>query len=196
MGVESNSPNIALLRLKIESTFGKAPKVHNDFVVLAEKIESKLREHISETTLERIWRYSNRGYGNVSFHILDLLSRYLEFESWKQFCISLRNEGLQDSDMFDGESIFSRNLGKGDRLEIGWLPNRKCVVEYLGDNDFVAISCENSTLQPGDRFSCLEFILNQPCIMENLRTASQNSDTGKRYVAGVRHGLTTLKKLQ
>lgn len=196
MGIESDSPKIALLRLKIETIFGKAPKVHNDFMLLSESIENKLREHISETTLERVWRYSNRGYGNVSLHTLDLLCRYLGLESWEKFCLSIKDIGLNDSDMFAGESIFSKDLKVGDRLEIGWLPDRKCVIEYLGDNNFIAVKCENSTMQPGDYFSCLEFFLYQPCIMENFISPTQNDENGKRYVAGVRHGLTTLKKVQ
>lgn len=195
MGIESTSPKIALLRLEVEKEFLKIPNVHNDFVELVDSIASKLKEHISETTLERVWSYSNRGYNTVSLHTLNLLCRYIGKRNWQDFCDSLSELGIIDSEMFEGVTIKSNELKIGDRLQIGWLPDRSCVIEYLGENRFIALECENSTMQPGDTFSCLEFMLNHPAFLQNFNQADENSLKSKRYVAGKVNGLTTIKKL-
>ena len=195
MGIESTSPKIAALRLEVEKEFLKIPKVHNDFVELGDSIESKLKQHISETTLERVWNYSNRGYNTVTLHTLNILCRYIGKKDWQDFCDSLSESGLIDSDMFEGMAIKSEELKIGDRLQIGWLPDRICVIEYLGDNSFVALECENSTMQPGDMFHCLEFILHQPLNMDCFQKKGEKSNSSLRYVAGKMNGITTLRKL-
>ena len=195
MGIDSFSPQIAMLRKKIESSWGKTPRVHADFSKLAENIQSSLRKYISETTLERIWGYSKRGYKTVSLHTLDLLSEYVGAGNWVNFCRSLGEEGIKDSDMFDDIAIFSDELNVGDRIELKWLPNRECIVRYLGNNRFVAEACENSTIQPGDTFSCIEFRLNQPAVMDHFIATDDDSKIPKRYVAGLNNGISHLKKL-
>ena len=195
MGIESTSPKIAALRLGVEKEFHKIPKVHNDFVELGEAIESKIKKHISETTLERVWNYSNRGYNTITLHTLNLLCQYIGKKDWQDFCDSLAEEGIIDSDMFECVAIKSKDLKIGDKLQIGWMPDRLCIVEYVGDNRFVASECNNSTMQPGDSFQCLEFILNQPVNMDNFIKSGKESNRNLRYVAGKVNGITTLKKL-
>lgn len=131
----------------------------------------------------------------MSLHTLNLISRYIGKKDWQHFCDSLAESGLIDSDMFEGEAIRSVDLKIGDKLQLGWLPDRLCVVEYLGNNRFRALECENSTIQPGDTFSCIEFRLNLPAIMEHFIAAGNDSLTPKRYVAGLKHGISYLKKL-
>lgn len=195
MGIESSSPKLAALRIAVEKKFGKIPKVHNDFISLADSIEITLHQHISETTLERIWNYSNRGYATVSFHTLNLICHYIEKKDWQHFCDSLAESGLMDSDMFEGDAISNEDLKIGDKVQIGWLPDRLCVVEYLGNNRFRALECENSTMQPGDTFSCSGFRLNQPAIMEHFVAVRDVTLNPKRYVAGLKNGICHLKKL-
>lgn len=195
MGVESVSPKIAALKMAVEKEFGKIPRVHNDFVELAEAIKSKLRQHISETTLERVWNYSKRGYETVSLHTLNLLCLYSGKTDWQKHCESLGESGIIDSDMFEGDSIKSEDLQPGTTLKIGWLPDRLCIIEYLGHNRFMALDCENSTMQPGDTFSCLEFRLNHPVMMAEYVQSGCNDKKPKLYIAGKLHGLKTLKIL-
>lgn len=195
MGIDSFSPQIKMLCKKIETTWGKTPRVHSDFTELAETIQSSLRKYISDTTLERVWGYSNRGYKTVSRHTLDLLSEYAGFETWHNFCKSLVEEGIKDSDMVDDGVIFSDELDIDDRLELKWLPNRECIVRYLGNNKFVAEKCLNSTIQPGDTFCCIEFRLNQPAMMDKFIAARDESVVPKRYIAGLKHGISHIKKL-
>lgn len=193
MSINSNIPQIAELRSRVEDRFGKRLSVHSDFVSLVAVIEMELRQHISESTLERVWGYSTRGYDTVSLRTLDVLSRYANGCDWRSFCELLAQEGVCESEFFDDEIINSSELEIGDRLRIGWFPDRLCELSYLGKNCFVAEMCENSKLQVGDTFSCSQFVLGKPLIMSDLKQG--NSTHSQAYVVGRKSGLTILKKL-
>lgn len=153
------------------------------------------RQHISESTLERVWGYSTRGYNTVSLRTLDVLSRYAEGCDWQEFCEKLASEGGCESELFDVEHISSSDLNIGDRLQIGWLPNRLCTVRYLGENRFVAEECHNSKMQKGDTFSCLQFSLGKEAILNDFTLSATTSVAPKSYVVGRKNGLTTLHLL-
>ena len=194
MAVESSLPQIAALRKKVEGIFGKSLITHNDFVELASLIRETNHKHISETTLERIWNYSTRGYDNISHYTLNLLSEYAGYSDWQNFCEELKKESASDSDMFDDPVLFSKDLKPGNRIKLGWMPDRVCIVKYLGDNRFLAEECQNSTMKEGDRFSCLEFRINHPAVMTDFESADGEMK-GRTYMAGIKEGLTLLKKL-
>ena len=194
MGIESSSPQIITLRQHVEAKFGRKPCVPADFVALADNLRETIKEHISPTTLERVWNYSTRSATTLSAHTLNLLSKYIDRKDWSDYCQSLNEAGIIDSDMIDGVAVYSDSLSPGDRLQLGWVPDRNCIIEYLGDYKFIAISCENSTLRPGDTFKCLEFILHEPAIMDQLIQAVDPNKIPKRYVAGKVNGLSYIKK--
>lgn len=54
MSISSSQPQILALRQRVEERFGKRLSVHGDFVALSEAIGQFLREHVSESTLERV----------------------------------------------------------------------------------------------------------------------------------------------
>lgn len=194
MSVQRNIPQIAVLRSRVEERFGKKLMVHADFLALVAAIERELRQHISESTLERVWGYSTRGYDTVSLHTLDVLSQYAVGCYWMDFCRLLHAESGCESEYFDVEHISTDELSVGDCLQIGWLPDRLCEVRYLGDNRFVAVHCENSKMRPGDTFLCLQFALGQPLVMSDL--CRNNTPIGNTYVAGQKNGLTTLARIK
>ena len=193
MGINSNIPQIAELRVRVESRFGKRLTVHSDFVSLVADIEMEQRQHISESTLERVWGYSTRGYNTVSLRTLDVLTCYACGCDWRSFCEQLAQEGVCESELFNDEIIHTSDLEIGDRLRIGWFPDRVCEVSYLGKNSFVAEMCVNSKLQVGDTFLCLQFVLGKPLIMCDLRRG--DSASAQVYVVGQKNGLTILRKL-
>ena len=194
MAVESSLPQIVALRERIESRYGRLLLTHNDFVELALKVRETTRKHISETTLERVWSYSTRGYANISVYTLNVLSEYAGYKDWQRFCSELKIEADSDSGMFDDPVLFSKELQPGDRIKIGWLPDRVCIIKYLGDNRFIAEECHNTTMKEGDIFSCLEFRINHPAVMTDFHSAD-GKVKGERYVAGMQKGLTMLKHL-
>lgn len=193
MVIKRNIPQISALRQHVERRFGKKLAVHADFQALTAVIETALRLHISETTLERVWGYSTRGYDTVSLHTLDVLAAYAEGCSWEDFCKLLQEGTNCESEYFNSEHIDSSELKEGDRLRIGWLPDRICEIRYLGENRFLAERCENSKLQAGDTFSCLQFTLGHPLTMTDL--CRDNALLGPTYVVGQKNGITTLVKI-
>ncbi len=191
MSIRRDIPQIIALREQVESRFGKKLSVHADFLALVAVIEMEQRQHISESTLERVWGYSTRGYDTISLHTLDVLSQYAAGCCWEDFCKLLHSESGCESELFDVEHISSNDLSVGDRLQIGWLPDRLCQVRYLGDNRFIAEECYNSKMQAGDTFSCLQFSLGHPLALDDLYR--DNSRLGGPYIVGQKNGLTTLK---
>ena len=55
MSVSVNIPEITVLRSRVEEKYGKMLETHNGFIALVSDIEAKVREHVSESTLERMW---------------------------------------------------------------------------------------------------------------------------------------------
>ena len=194
MGIKRNIPQIRALRQCVERRFGRKLAVHADFQALTAAIETALRLHISETTLERVWGYSTRGYDTVSLHTLNVMAAYAEGCSWEDFCKLLQEGTNCESEYFNSEHIDSSELTEGDRLRIGWLPNRICEIRYLGENRFLSVRCENSKLQAGDTFACLQFTLGHPLTMTDLYR--NNSLIGPTYVVGQKNGLTTLMRIR
>lgn len=190
MAVKRNIPQIAALRKLVEERFGKRLAVHADFLALVAVIEMEQRQHISESTLERVWGYSTRGYDNVSLRTLDVLAQYGAGTTWVTFCERLAAETECESEMFNVERVVTSSLTAGDRLRIGWLPDRICEIRYNGNNQFVALYCENSKMHEGDTFSCLEFSLGNEARLSNFRQSG--AALTQTYVVGKKHGLTVL----
>lgn len=219
MSIESKIPQIAALRERVESCFGKRLQVHADFLALVSEIEAVQRQHISESTLERVWGYSTRGYERVSLRTLDVLAKYAGAANWVDFCAELKQSGAAESETFCCGSVRSSDLQVGERLRIGWQPDRVCTVRYLGDNRFVAEECENSKMQDGATFSCLQFQLGRELVMDDFingdvaeqpiveppttTPVARSTDIAcnttarpQRYAVGSLHGLTLLEILR
>ena len=191
MNIKTDTPQIALLLKRVEDSIEFPLCTHGDFLRLSAGIEFTMREHMSESTLERLWGYSTRRYDTVSQRTLNVLSRFVGYRSWDDFCLSI--SAVSDSEIFAGKTLDSSILAIGARIRLGWAPDRMCVVRYLGENRFVAETTENSTMQPGDTFSCLQFQKGRELYMDEF--CKVGSSEKYRYVVGVNTGLTTLEVL-
>ncbi len=196
MNIRSDIPQISALRSSVEERFGRSLSTHSDFVALVAVIENELHQHISESTLERVWNYSTRGYATVSLHTLNLLASYSEGCNWREFCKHLSDNSKCESALFDIESISTSDLEVGSRIRIGWLPDRVCVVRYMGNNRFIAEETLNATMQPGDSFSLLQFSLGKELTMVDFRRLGEENKMGRSYVVGMKNGITTLQLLE
>lgn len=193
MAIRSNLPQINALRREVETASGIVPKVHADFESLTHLIERKFKEHISETTLERLWGYSTRSIETVSRRTLDVLSRMAGHSDWDGFCEALRAAQGKESDIFEAYTVKASELQAGDRVRIGWMPDRICELIFLGDNRFEVAASHNATLKPGTTFTCNVFRLGKPLEVDDLQSTSDPSVNGRSYAAGTLHGLTTLE---
>ena len=190
MNIKTDTPQISILRQAVEKAIDFPLSTHGDFLRLSAGIEFTLREHMSESTLERVWGYSTRHYDTVSVRTLNVLARFVGYHDWEEFCRSA-NKTAAESSLFIDTAICSDNLSVGDRLRIGWPPDRICTIRYLGNNNFIAEETENSTMQPGDTFSCIQIQKGRPLNLDNFRKA--DSQEKLRYVVGINTGLTLLE---
>ena len=193
MSIQANIPEIAALRREVESRFGRPLHTHADFVLLTEAIETALHEHLSPTTLERVWGYSTRHYDTVSRRTLDVLARYADRESWDSYCDYLRREAGTESDFFTEGILDVSSLSAGTRLRLGWQPDRVCEVRYLGDYRFVVESVTNGSLRVGDTFSCLQFQRGKPLYMDCFEREGEPKGQSQRYAVGRENGLTMVE---
>ena len=198
MNFKTDLPQIVALRQQVEAKAGITLKTHGDFLRLVKIIEETMKEHISESTLERVWGYSTRGYDSISLRTLSLLSRFIGDEGFQAFCLRLKDEAQIESEMFVADAIVTNTLEMGDRLQIGWLPDRLILVRYLGNNRFVVEDSENSSIQSGDKFSCLQMQKGREMYMDLFQRATEKGtpNPNARYVVGQQNGLTTLKVVE
>ena len=190
MNIKADIPQITLLKQHVEKSLDFSLTTHGDFVRLSAGIEFTMREHMSESTLERLWGYSTRRYDTVSERTLNVLARFVGLRSWEHFCQSI-STASGESELFTGSTINTSDLEVGSRIRIGWAPDRVCVIRYLGDNRFVAEQTLNSTMQAGDTFSCLQFQKGRQLQMDNF--CKNGSSEMQRYIVGINTGLTTLE---
>jgi hypothetical protein len=194
MSIDMDSPQLAALREEIEELVGKMYS-HSNFTHLSGLIGYKCKEHISVTTLERIWGYSTRHYDTVSRRTLDVLARYVGADGWDDYVGRLRCTAGRESEEFTDGVVNVSSLAVGARLLIGWQPDRLCEIRYLGNFRFVVERVENSALRVGDSFSCMQLQLGQELYMDCFQRTGSPSEENARYAVGQSHGLTTLRMI-
>lgn len=194
MSIQANIPEIAALRREVESRFERPLHTHADFVSLTEAIEEALHEHLSPTTLERVWGYSTRHYDTVSRRTLDVLACYAERESWDSYCNYLKQTAGTESDFFTEGILDVSSLTVGTHLRLGWQPDRVCEVRYLGDYRFIVESVTNGSLRVGDTFSCLQFQRGKPLYMDYFEREGEPTGQSQRYAVGRENGLTMVER--
>ena len=177
MPIQSDLPQIAALKLRFEEIYGIRPATHSDFLDMVTTIENALREHVSESTLERLWSYSTRENkeGTVSLRTLNVLARFCGYSGWEDFCRWLKIDQRKESEMFEGQAVLSSSLKAGARLNIGWQPDRICILRYLGEYVFEVESAENTSLEKGDRFKVVQFQKGRPLYLEEFLSATSSA---------------------
>lgn len=192
MNIRSDAPQVVALKKEIENGVG-AVSSHSFFEKLSANIEARCSEHISVTTLERLWGYSTRGSNNISVRILDILARFTGAKDFNDFCREvLKDRGIESEMFVAKDAIKSSELAVGTCIRLAWLPDRVCEVEYIGNNRFVAIRTENSSIRPGDSFSCIQIQKGRELYMDCF--ARKGEPVGSdRYVVGQLSGLTIVE---
>ncbi len=175
-----------------EQRFGHKIESRSDFTLFGAEIERVTNEHLADNTLRRLWGCI-KGYSTTYTRTLDVLCRYIGFNHWEAFCSHLKQDSKTESDILQSHhSIRVEELAPGDRLRIGWLPDRVCIIEFQGGRTFKAIDCKNSTLQNGDSFECSILMKHYPLFVDNL---VHGGELCQRYAMGLDNGLTILEKL-
>lgn len=128
-----------------------------------------LKAKICDDTLRRLFGLKP-GYKNVRKFTLDVLSQYVGYADWDDFNARHTDAGgVQSYINTKKATIVSKELSKGDRVEISWLPDRRCVLEYKGENKYEVIEVQNSgTLAVSDTLCFSTVTIGKPLEADNL----------------------------
>lgn len=189
--MKKDRPEIFALKKLIEESVNRKIKTPADFDFLTGIVWERLHETISSSTLKRLWGYID-GADTTRESTLNLLSRCVDFENFDAFLKHLKEQSEDESDFCITDNIKSSDLNVGDRIEVGWQPNRLCIFCYIGDNRFMVEFVENAKLKVGDLFSCSIFMKGELLYIDNL---VRDKKKAVSYIAGSKNGITLLKKL-
>ncbi len=174
---QTNSIAICQLKKAVEVRFGHVPATPADFGELSFAVFRNTGERLSPDTLSRIWGYK-KGYPSVRQSTVRVLEHYAKAN--------------EESDFIYTAAIHADECQKGDRVRIAWLPDRICVLSYLGDYRWRVEETINGKLQVGNTFSCRTIAQDQALIVDHLHTRDADYEG---YAIGGKNGLTLVAKI-
>ena len=183
-------PELQSLLEAVEARFKTPVKTTAGFERLAAAIEFAIGESLGATTLKRLWGYiPSRTTPRLT--TLDILSRYTGHKDFKAFCASLHVEDSSDF-LTERSYITTAELSSGDRIRIGWAPNRVVTLVFLGNDCFEVQESLNAKLLPGDRIEASCLLKGWPFFVPGIL---RGGSVTPPYIAGKAHGLTILERL-
>lgn len=183
-------PELSFLLKSVEKVYGRRVATTTDFESLSVVIEHEIGERLSASTLKRLWGYvGDRRVPRLD--TLDILAKYCGKKDFKGFCEWMVEESGVDSQFFTVRYIRAADLAAGDKLSLGWGPDRLVKVEHLGLGRFRVLSSANSKLKEGDEFEADGFMLGCPLYITAIY---REGKVLPAYVAGRVHGLSVLEK--
>ena len=186
-----HKPEITELLAIVEREYNRGLRTSTDFEEFSYHCKQQTGEHISTSTLKRLWGYVNDNHMPRQ-HTLDILAKYIGHENFSQFCIWLKSSTAYNSSFFTTKQLLSKELVPGQEIEIGWSPNRYLRLRYEGESEFLITQAIQSKLQEGDRFETASFLLGEPLFLPYiLRDETRTSP----FIAGRNGGLTFINQL-
>jgi len=164
-------------------------RLPSDCEILSLDIESKTGVRIGATTLKRLLGFA-ADERTPHTTTLDAIAYYLGYAHWDELS-KIEVSGNSDFDASDDE-LRSTDLQIGDNVEITYLPNRRLVLQYLGDCHYRVTDSENSKLQKGDEVEILNFVLHHPLLVVNVWREGKQLG---QFTAGRVSGLSSIKLL-
>lgn len=170
----------------IEHEVGKKMLTPKDFEWLSAKVEARVKEHLSESTLMRLWGYRKGVMTRQS--TLDILSRFLGYADYGAFSKwSSEDADKLESDEVVSHHLYTEELKAGERLLLTWYQGRRCLIQLRDDGFFVVLEAENTKLSAGDTFKCSIFVEGEPLYMSQLVHEGQPPVA---YMAGKQRGIS------
>ena len=161
----------------------------SDCELLSLDIESKTGVRIGATTLKRLLGFA-QDERTPHKSTLDAIARYLGYAHWDELS-AIEDQGNSDFDAPDGE-LRSADMQPGRSVEIAYLPDRRLVMQYLGDGLYRVSQSENSKLQKDDEVEILNFVLHHPLLVVNVWRKGESLG---QFTAGRVSGLSSIKLL-
>lgn len=150
---------------------GSGLRLPSDCELLSLDIESKTGVRIGATTLKRLLGFA-QDERQPHTSTLDAIAHYLGYAHWDELA-KIEDQGNSDFDSPDGE-VRSADLQVGCEVEITYLPDRRVVLFYLGNNRYRIQQSENSKLLVGDEVEILGFVLHHPLLVMQVWRSGQS----------------------
>lgn len=157
--------------------------------LLSLDIESRTGVRIGATTLKRLLGLA-ADERTPHTSTLDAIARYLGYKHWDELS-QVEAVGNSDFEAPDGE-LRSADLREGCMVEIGWLPDRRLVLRYLGNNHYAVVESQNSKLLTGDKIEAQCFVWHHPLFVVNVWREGKALG---QFTAGRISGLSSIKRL-
>lgn len=173
----------------LKENSGNQLRQPSDCENLSLDIESKTRVRIGATTLKRLLGFAH-DERTPHASTLDAIAHYLGYAHWEELLLieDKGNSGFSTSD----EEIRSVELQPDVHVEITYLPDRRVVMQYLGNQRYRIVESENSKLQKGDELEIQNFVLHHPLLVLNVLREGESLG---QFTAGRVSGLTSVKVL-
>lgn len=166
---------------------GNDLRLPSDCEQLSFDIASKTGVRIGSTTLKRLLGFAN-DERTPHTSTLDAIAHYLGYVHWDELS-AIEDKGNSDFSSSDDE-IRSADLQIGNEVEITYLPDRRVVFSFLGDNRYRVGQSQNSKLQNGDEVEILNFVLHHPLLV--LQVWRNGTPLGQ-FTAGRVSGLSSIQ---
>lgn len=166
---------------------GSDLRLPSDCELLSLDIQSKTGVRIGATTLKRLLGFAS-DERTPHTTTLDAIACYLGYAHWDEL-MKIEDKGNSDFGSPDGE-VRSANLQVGCEVEITYLPDRRVVLFYLGNNRYRIQQSENSKLLVGDEVEILSFVLHHPLLVMQVWRSGQSLG---QFTAGRISGLSSVR---
>lgn len=123
--MDNHIPELNSLLTEVEKKYGRRVATSTDFESLSAEIERTNGDLISASTLKRLWGYVNSN-PTPRGSTLDILCRYIGERNFKEFCKNLKKNANVESGHFPSKFIATSELSVGQKLLLGWNPDRLC----------------------------------------------------------------------
>ena len=167
--------------LKRKSGFGL--RLPSDIENIALDIESQTGEHIGVNTLKRLLGHiADERKTRVS--TLDIIARYLGYADWDVLSAidAKSNSGFDETDGL----LHASSLSFGQCVEVTYLPDRRVVLRYEGQEHFTVTESENSKLHVGDEVVLSHFVQGYPLLASRVTRGGKPLGS---FTAGIARGI-------
>lgn len=179
---------VFLLKKEVEHKMGFSLKAPTNFDALIARVSEEDGETLSMSTIKRLWGYvSSANAPRLS--TLSILSSFLGFRDFDDFCIKRRIYTSEDSDFITSAEGQTKGLHVGDELMLEWRPDRFCRLRYESKDCFKVINSINCKLLKGDTFRASFVAVGHPLFVTELMRGGECLND---YVAGKSSGLLSV----
>ncbi len=183
---------ITLLIKEVENKMGYKLHSPSNFDALILGVQKKTDMTLSISTIKRLWGYVPSKF-NPSYNTLSVLSRFIDYRDWDDFCARKHIFISTNSSVITNEEDLISRLENGDELYIEWLPESHCKMLCIENGFYLVEESKNCKLRKGDKFRASFFAVGHPLYAKDVQ---RELHPMAAYMAGKKGGLTVVKVIK